>query len=178
MADDHPDAALKLLVDSVEAAGIHERYPAHRYDSLEPLNRLVDAALPESEWVRLLTDDAHLVLQSHGSNAAAVSRLRGAFSSWRDLPVKLAALESKSYLAAEAAPVAQILAGLGQTGLEALDHLNDREPGPTAWADAHEAVLERADKLTAELHIAAERPVRILMDGLRSPVVGALKSKD
>ena len=173
ISDDHPDLALKLLVESVEAAGIHERYPAHHYDSMEPLNRLVDAALPESEWVRHLTDDAHVVLQSHGADAAAVARLRIAFISWKDLPARLASIESESYLAAEAAPVAQILSGLGQTGLDVLDHLN--AVPPKTWTDSRKPILDRADILTAELHIAAARPVRILLDGLTAPVLGEHK---
>jgi hexosaminidase len=175
ISDDRPDPALKLLVDSVEAAGIHERYPAHKYDSLEPLNRLVDAALPESEWVRHLSEDASRVLESHGADSGAVARLRSAFTSWRDLPARLAPIESESYLAAEAAPVAGILAGLGQTGLEALDHLTHSS---SSWADAQQPVFDTAGKLTAELHIAAARPVRILVDGLKGPTLGQNRSSN
>jgi hexosaminidase len=173
ISDDRPDPALKLLVDSVEAAGIHERYPSHKYDSLEPLNRLVDAALPESEWVRHLSEDANRVIETHGADLAAVTRLRVAFASWRDLPGKLAPIESESYLAAEAIPVAEILANLGQTGLEALDHLGD---APPSWPDTRKPVLDDAGKLTAELHIVAARPVRILVDGLKAPAPGQNRS--
>jgi hypothetical protein len=149
----------------VEASGIHERYPSHRYDSMEPLNRLVDAALPESEWVRHLTADAQRAVESHGGDTAAVDRLRSAFTSWEELPATLARLESESYLAAEAAPVAQILSRLGKTGLEALDHLRDASE---EWTNTHKGSVEDASRLTAELHIAAVRPVSILMKGSTS----------
>jgi hypothetical protein len=85
----------------------------------------------------------------------------------------VAPLESESYLAAEAAPVAKILAGLGQAGLDALDHLGD---APPAWADAQKPLFESAGKLTAELHIVAARPVRILVEGLKAPTVGQNRS--
>jgi hexosaminidase len=165
IAGERPEPALKILASAVEAAGIHERYPAHKYNSLEPLNRLVDAAVAESEWARHLTVDAKTVAANPADDAAA-ARLREAFALWEGTAAHLEMLGSRSFLAAETVPVAKTLSQLGTAGGTALDFIQKRESAPPGWAEAQLPLLAAADKLTAEVRVAGGGVVRVLIDAL------------
>ena len=159
------EPALAVLADSVEAAGIHERYPAHKYSSLEPLNRLVDAATAESESVRHLIADAKAI--TGAPDAGASERLGDAFQEWSRLPEAMAALAERSYLAGETAPVAETLARLGKSGMEALAFIRGHETPSSEWLAEQQALIEQASKLHAEVHISTVEVVKTLVNSLR-----------
>jgi hexosaminidase len=158
---------LTTLASSVEAAGIHERYPAHTYNSLEPLNRLVDAAVAESETVRRLTADARAFVAASGNTEAEKQRLRGAFAQWRRLPEELAPLSTMG--SGELAPVADALAHLGETGEQALGYLEKHETPPPGWLAAQQGTVAAASKLTSEVHIAPVRVISVLLAAFNAP---------
>src|ERR1022692_1302872 len=54
MAGGRPVEPLRVLADAVEALGLGQRHRAGKYTSLTPMNRLADAARPESESVRAM----------------------------------------------------------------------------------------------------------------------------
>ncbi len=166
MAANHLDATLSVIANSVEAAGIHDRYPAHKYNSVEPLNRMVDAARAESEWMRHLTADARLAVGSGEGAEVARGHLRTAFDEWRKAPLALSASEHRTFLTVEATPVANILAKLGETGVQALRFLESRETPPEGWVAAQQPLLASAEGLTAEVRISGSQPVRILLEAL------------
>jgi hexosaminidase len=165
IAGERPEPALKILATAVEAAGIHERYPSHKYNSLEPLNRLVDAAVAESEWARALTADAKAVA-SNPSDGAAAGRLRQAFTAWESTADLLEPLGAHSFLAAETLPVGKILSNLGATGKAALGFIERREAPPPGWVEEQLPLLDDAGKLHAEVRVAAGGVVRVLIDAL------------
>ncbi len=164
MAGDRGEPALLMLANAVEAAGIHERYPAHTYNSLEPMNRLVDAATAESETVRGLSADARALVANRAS-AAEAARLRDAFQGWQRLPRALAPLVPRSFFLAEVVPVADLLAQLGAAGEGALGYLEKQETPPPGWIESQQALLTAASKQVSEVRLAAAEPVRILLSG-------------
>ena len=164
IAGDRSGFVLSALASSVEATGIDDRAPARAYTSLVPLNRLVDAAVAESEWVRSLASDARSVLAAPGVDQPAEQRLRAAFATWQNMPGPLTPLAAQSGLAAETVPVAETLAKLGATGAKALDYIVTHQPPPAGWLDSQKPLLESAPKVTAEVRVAGAEVVQILLD--------------
>src|ERR1700681_318895 len=66
LAGGKPAPALRVWADAVEPLGIDQRQGARPYNHDVPLNRLVDAAQPESESVRMLEDAIHRFVANLG----------------------------------------------------------------------------------------------------------------
>lgn len=160
LAGGRPAEALAVLADACEALGLSGRRAGANYTTETPLNRLVDAARPESELVRALE-------QAAGSGTASDhARLRDQFRRWAGNDAAFQALAAGNALLAEAKPLSGDLAQLGVTGLEILDSLESAKPAPQAWLARQAQELTRMSKPSAELNLAAVRPVRILLDQL------------
>jgi hexosaminidase len=136
---------LKTLTDVVEPATFGQRIRTHKYNQLTPLNRLVDAALPDSDTAR---EFASLVDQMDRA------QMRIWLTRWRDNDAKLQPTLQKSDLLNEDIPVSAALSHLGAVGLQALDYLDRGEHPPDAWLTQQRAFLETLKKPQAELRIA------------------------
>jgi len=136
---------LRTLADVVVPATFGQRVRTHRYTQQTPLNRLVDAARPESDTAREF--------------AALVDRvdrtgLRTWLTRWRDNDAELKPTLEKSELLIEDIPVSETLSRLGSIGLQALDDLDRGERPTDAWLAQQRAFLETCKKPIAELRIA------------------------
>ena len=138
--------ALRVLADAVEALGIETRRDARHYTSLVDLNRLVDAARPESELVRHLE--------------AAVRQM--------DVPVMRAAFSVWSGNETRFPELSRNLAATGSIGLRALGFWESGRSAPEGWIDEQEHALDRMSKPQDEVKLAAVRPVRMLLEALRA----------
>ena len=156
-----PIEDLAVLADAVEATGIDTREHGGRYTSLTPLNRLVDAARPESESVRALTVAIAAYLKNPGSNA---DRIRGTLGLWRDNHARLLPALQRSLLLKEAMPVSEELARIGAMGLEALEYVHAGKAAPENWVAQQKAILDANEKPRIEVVLAAVRPVRMLVE--------------
>ncbi len=164
------------LANSVDATGIDDRAPARKYTSLVPLNRLVDAASAESEWVRALVADARSVLTAPGVDRPAEQRLRAAFAIWKSLPGAVTPIAAQSDMGVELVPVAETLSRLGKAGEKALDCIVTHQAPTAGWVDAQKPLLDDATKVTAEVRISGGEVVRVLLEafgknGSTAPVV-------
>jgi hexosaminidase len=155
MAGDRPAQPLRILADAVEALGIKGRRDVRHYTSLVPLNRLVDAAQPESEQIRELEQ-------------AAIHRryaeLKVAFTQWtanRDL---VASLANNDFLVGELLPLAADLSTVGSIGLSALKYLEQDQTVPEKWIADQRKTLAGIDTVKLEVTPAAIRPVGLLLD--------------
>jgi hexosaminidase len=140
-----PVEPLKTLADVVLPATFGQRIRTHRYTQLTPLNRLVDAARPESETARqfaALVDGMDRV------------QLRIWLTRWRDNDALLRPTLQKSALLKEDAPVSEALSRLGAIGLQVLDYLERNERPPDVWLAEQRALVETFRKPQAELRIA------------------------
>jgi hexosaminidase len=154
IADGSAEAPIRAVADAVEALGIDVRQEARHYNSSTPLNRLVDAARPESESIRQLEELA----RAHRN----LDRLRSAFIEWQ----ASAELAQSNSLQAEAGSVSKELAIAGSIGLQILDQMESGKPVPENWISEKKQLLDKLDRPVAEVRIAAIRPVRALLGEL------------
>jgi hexosaminidase len=137
-----PVEPLKTLADVVTPATFGQRIRLHRYTQQTPLNRLVDAARPESETARefaLLVDRMDR------------AQMRIWLERWRD---NKAPIE----------PASETLRRLGQIGLQALDYLDHGERPPDSWALEQRAFIETLKTPQDELRFAIAPSIGKLLD--------------
>jgi hexosaminidase len=96
--------------------------------SLTPLNRLVDAAYPESEVSRRFSAQVDQYLVSSCKDAALAAQLRTQLSQWAGVDSRLQALQQRSQLAKEAAPASGALSQSAKIALDALDAIAKSAP--------------------------------------------------
>ncbi len=149
----HPSESLRVLADASEAQGLSGRSRAAKYTSLTPLNRFVDAVRPESESVRALEQAARR------ASPADLALLREQFTIWAGNDARFPALS-------ELKALSQDLSALGAIGLRILDYLARGQGPPANWLAQQTRELARTEKPSAEVILAAVRPVRLLLSHL------------
>ena len=148
---------LETLADVVEPVKHYNRQDAREYTSFTPLNRLVDAARPESVKARLFSE----LVDHLGANRDAV---RKQLLAWRDSREALLPLLQQSALLEEALPLVEDLSAVAQAGLQALDYLDAGKPAPPSWVKDQLTVLGLAAKPRAEVMLMIVPPVRKLVE--------------
>ena len=157
LAGNESPEALRTLADVVEPVKRYARPHSRAYTSLTPLNRLVDAARPESAKARIFAAWVdHL-----STNKDAVRRQ---LTVWRESREALLPVLQHSALLLEDIPLAEDLAAVARTGLEALDYVDTGKPAPDAWVKDQFLLLDLAAKPRAELMLMVVAPVRKLVE--------------
>jgi hexosaminidase len=157
-------AALRVLADVVEPVKGYARGSTSPVQpaSAMPLNRLIDAARPESAVSRHFSDlvDALVAGQTVAGQttdgqavAETKQKIRSFLVSWRDSQKNLQPLESQSFLLKEVAPVSEALAGLAEVGLQSLDYLDRGERPPDEWKAQQLAFIQQASQPKAQVLI-------------------------
>lgn len=159
-------SALRVLADAVEPVKDYLRHQLaeKRPTSADPLNRLVDAARPESETARVFSSlvDAYLGNASRSTKTSA--QIRAMLAAWRDQNAALQPLFAGSFLLKEAAPLSEDLSALGIAGLQALDVLDRGERLPGDSKAAQLALVERTKKPKAQLLVMVAPAVQKLVE--------------
>ncbi len=150
-----PAEPLRVLADAVEGLGLSPRARAGKYTSLTPMNRLADAARPESESIHALELAAAKVAADPSGSTSETAALRRAFTLWTANDARFQELAAGNPLLVELKPLSKDLASLGSTGLKLLDG----QPAPAGFA----AELTRMEKPNAEVSLAATRPIKALL---------------
>lgn len=166
LAGGRPVPALRVLADSVEALGIDIRQEARHYNSSIALNRLVDAARPESESVRRLSGILDRALSDSTQRRGDIELLRSAFTQWSTNQDLLRPLLASDFLLTEAAPISENLSKTGAIGLRALQFLESGERPPANWVATAQQELNRMSQPQAEVVLAAVRPVKTLIESV------------
>jgi hexosaminidase len=155
---------VKLLADVVEPVKDYEREKLAKTPALQstPLNRLIDAARPESATARRFGNmvDAFLAGTASDQDKAEMRRL---LTAWQENNAALQPVIAESFLLSENALLSQNLSALGAAGLAAMDYLAKRQPSPEAWRDQQIAIIETAKQPIAQLLLAAAGPVEKLV---------------
>jgi len=139
-----------------------------------PLNRLVDAARPESAAARhfgTLVD----ALVAGQTKPDTESEIRSWLARWRDNDAILEPAARDSFLMQEAVPISQNLSALGAVGLEALDYLDRGQPSPDPWRAEQLARIAEAEKPQAQLLLMIVPSIRRLVEfsaGAAAPTPG------
>jgi len=158
-----PVEPLKTLADLVEPVKHYARGQVREYRSDTPLDRLVDAARPESETARRFRRQVDFY-RKNGPDPAQAGELRSALARWRDNHAALEPILGRSPRAAEARVHSRDLSAVGRRGLEALDHLAAGRSAPAAWGEEARSELDVARRPSAsELELAVLPGVRKLV---------------
>jgi hexosaminidase len=171
LAGGNPAPALRVLADAVEPLGIDQRQAARSYSRDVPLNRLVDATQPESESVRMLEDAIHRFVANPSQHRQEAEEIRLAMSQWSVNDRRLRPLLATSVLLTEVEPLSEQLSKAGSIGLEALQYLESGEPAPTNWLAEQRLALKQMEQPTAEVNLAAVRPVKALLEAISRPSI-------
>ena len=98
LAGKHPIEPLKVLADIVEPVKFYTRPGTHKYTQMTPLNRLVDAARPESHRARLfrnMVDELLADAPAYGENREIIQEW---LIQWRDNDAVLRPVLEDSFL--------------------------------------------------------------------------------
>jgi hexosaminidase len=164
MTGGRPTEPLRVLADAVEGLGLGPRQRVGKYTSLSPMNRLADAARPESESVRALELAAVKVAADPQGSAAEAALLRREFARWAANDARFQELAGESGgLLAELKPLSRDLAALGNAGLKLLDSLEKGQAPAAGFVAEQTREITRMEKPAAEVSLAATRPVRVLL---------------
>jgi hexosaminidase len=159
-------SALRTLADVVEPVKDYARFGSVKgvWDFRAPLNRLIDAANPESKIGRHFQSSVQKYIQSGYKDRDAEIQLRALLTTWRDNDPKLKPVIQGSFLLREDAPLSEELSSLGAAGLAALDYLDESEVSPEAWRTQQLAQADAAQAPKANLLLVIVQPVRQLIE--------------
>jgi hexosaminidase len=161
--------ALLTLADVAEPASLQVREEeAEKAGGIQtsdtPLNRMVDAVLPESEAARRFSQMVDQFVGSGFQDTKAKSEIRILLLAWRDNDNELRPLPQTSFLLKELAPVSQTLSSLARAGLQALDYIDKGERGSDSWRKEQIAIFQQTEKPTADLFLAVAPAVQKLVE--------------
>jgi hexosaminidase len=151
--------ALKNLVDVVEPVKGYAREGLAKTEatSLTPLNRVIDAARPESLTAR---DFNQLVDEFQ---PGMEMQIRAGLNKWKDNEVQLEPAAQNSELVQEVVPLSHDLSALANAGLQALDYLDRGEKAPEAWKTQQIALAQSAIQPKAQVLLMIASPVHKLV---------------
>lgn len=158
-------SALRTLADVVEPVKDYTREEVALVEatSLSPLNRLVDAARPESAPVRHFANLVNALLAGR-RDSGTKEEIRTMLIRWRDNQISLQSLEAQSFLLKEVVPVSQNLSALAAAGLQAMDYLDRGERASDAWKAEQLARIEQVKKPEAQLLLMVVPSVQRLIE--------------
>jgi len=164
MTDGSNISGLRTLADVVEPVKGYAREGLATAEptSLTPLNRVIDAARPESATGREFGDLVNRFLAGQIKPGMEI-QIRSMLSSWRDSEVQLSASAQDSSLVREVMPLSHDLSMLGAAGLQALDYIDRGEKAPEAWKSQQLALAQRAIQPRAQLLLTVASPVQKLI---------------
>ena len=166
MAGSTDISALQVLANVVEPVKDYNRWDDAKgpIDFHAPLNRLIDAANPESDTARQFNDLVQVFVKSGYKDQAVEAQLRTWLVTWRDNDAKLRPLLNQSALLTEDVPLSQSLSALGAAGLQALDYLNKGQTAPDAWKTQQLSLIEQSRKPMADVLLMVVAPVQQLVE--------------
>jgi hexosaminidase len=164
LAGDHPVGPLQNLSDVLEPAKEYARDQSRQYSSFTPLNRLIDATLPESDVARELANLVDRVLAGGSDAQSSRERILDWLVRWRANDAALKPTLESSFLLKEAVPLSQDVAALAQAGIEALGYLGKHDKPPESWTRQQLILIESAGKPRAELLIMIAPPIGKLIE--------------
>jgi hexosaminidase len=158
--------ALRVLADVVEPVKNYNRSKTAVVEatSATPLNRLIDAARPESNTARQFATLVNGLVSGENNTAESTAQIRALLTRWRDNQANLEPVLEKSFLLKEVEPVSQNLSSLGAAGLRALDYLDSGERAPEAWKAEQLALVEQARKPNAQLLLMIAPSIQKLIE--------------
>jgi hexosaminidase len=157
IAGNQPSAPLRVLADVIEALGLGTGRNGRPTGTM-PVNRFVDACLPESELARSLELAARRFVANPAADKADEAMLRRQFETWAANDALFQPLAQNNKLLAEVAPVSKDLSALGEAGVRMLDYLTPQPVTPATAKPRKLSARERKAELAAQ---QAERAAKL-----------------
>jgi len=152
---------LRVFADVVEPLKVYNRQTTTQ---LTPMNRLGDAARPESRTARIFNEIAGRIASGQAT-PGDISTARQWLIIWNGNHPHLEPM-LQSGLLNDVGPVSENLARVAAVGLQALDYL-DRRNAPAGWPSEQKAFLAEAAKPTADLLLAVVPGVQKLVTAVK-----------
>ena len=152
-----------MLADVVEPLEDYQRGTTGHYTQQTALNRLMDAARPESDAGRAFSRQVEALLADPARRAGREA-IRARLSEWQGLEVRLRPLLERNALLREAVPLAGEASALAAAGLEAVGFLEQGVPAPESWWTSRAPLLEGEKKPATGLEVAYRPAIRRLME--------------
>jgi hexosaminidase len=159
LAGNGPVDPVRILADVTEAGALGVRSRSHKYSTDEPLNRLPDTVLPESDLARRFA-----TMVEHVKNRETAAQIRFWLVLWRDNDARLQPVIAQSALLAGTQPASQTLSDVAKIGIEALDAITAGRHMDAQWAAAVKARLAAAARPVSEVRIAVVPAVLALAE--------------
>ena len=150
IAGDRPAPALRAIAEVTEALGLGTGRSGHP-TGIMPVNRFVDACLPESELVRSLELAAKRFVADPAGDRADAALLHQHFETWAANDAQFEPLVENNKLLAEVVPLSKDLSALGEAGIKLLDYL-----APPAPESGKPKKLSRKEKKAEEEALKAK----------------------
>lgn len=168
MAGNGDAPALRVLADVVEPVKEYSRFAGDdtRYNAFSPLNRLPDAAHPESSVARRFGAMVDRIIAGTATPEDN-GTVRMLLTTWRDNDARLAPTLQNSALLREDGPLSKTLSSVGTIGLQALDYLQGNGVAAPSWKQEQETFLKQAAQPQAELLLKVAEPVQRLVEAVK-----------
>jgi hypothetical protein len=162
--------ALKTLVDVLEPVKNYTREETATYEATNatPLNRVVDAALPDSDVARHFDKAVAAFVSGSCKDSAASVQLRTWLLKWHANDAALQPLVQKSWFVKEVAPNSQDLSAIAGIGLSALDAIAKGTPLSDDAKTQASVRIADASKGKAQLLLIPAPTIQKLVDAASS----------
>jgi hexosaminidase len=159
-------ASLRTLADVVEPVKDYTREETAPEvpTSQTPLNRLIDAARPESDTAREFANLVDSLVASPAGDRNSRTQIRLLLATWSNNHKNLQPLLSNSFLLKEVELVSEDLSAVAGVGLEAMDYLESGQHPSDAWHTQQLATLAEAEKTKAQVLLMVVPAVQKLID--------------
>jgi hexosaminidase len=164
----HPIDSLKVLANIVEPVKFYTRGNTHEYNQLTPLNRLVDAARPESDRARIFRNMVDKMLSDAPNYGIHRETIREWLIEWHDNHSTLKPILEESPLLKEIIPLSEDVSFLAEAGLQALDYLDNKKQPPQSWVENISSLLERPQTPEYELVVMIVPAIRKLINAAKN----------
>jgi hexosaminidase len=170
LTGEYPVDALKTLAEIVEPVKEYTRPRTRAYTQMMPLDRLVDAARPESHRGRKFENLVSHFLDDVPGNKTDEDKIREQLAGWRDNHDVLKPILENSPLLEEIIPLSREVAALADTGLQAMDYIQNGQEAPFPWLERAVSLLDRPDKPEYELVVKIAPAIQDLVYTARLPL--------
>jgi len=161
--------SVRVLADVLEPVKLYQRSSAREYTSETPLNRMVDAARPESDVAREFLSSVRHFLSDPKGRPERREVIRERLTTWRDNHKTFLPVARDSSLLVEVEPVSRQLKLVAEVGLDALDLLMSNRHPDAQWQAKSGQVLDTAAEPRAEVVIAVIPAIRELVTATSKP---------
>jgi hexosaminidase len=171
LSGDHAPDALRILAEIVEPVKYYSRPRTKAYTQMTPLDRLVDAARPESHAGRKFINLVERYLDETPEHKADGKIIREWLVEWRDNHQALKPVLEESPILEEIIPLSEDVSAMARAGLQAMDYIDRGKEAPLSWLNDALSLLNPPPLPEHELIVKILPAIQALVYAARPPLV-------